>query len=178
MKKLVVLGYDQGIANAGCCILEYDLKTRKKKILYKEWFKTSSKDATPNRILQHYKYLTQIVKKYKPQAIACERLIMNSKINNRNKSASMMTVNEISAIIMLVSAQHKIYFNEFMPMTVKKRFTGNGKADKEQMIQTSMKKFRLRNKPIEHIADAIAIADTLTDLLVSNYCIESFFRIK
>ena len=166
--KLIVIGYDQGIANAGLCVLEYDLKTKKKSILFKEWFKTSPKDSIPKRILQHYEYLTRIVSKYKPNAIACERLIMNGRINNRNKSASMMTVNTISSIVMLVAEQNHMIFKEFMPMTVKKEFSKDGKADKEKMIKTAMKRYHLRKKPIEHVADAIAIANTLLESMISK----------
>lgn len=165
--EIIVLGYDQGIANAGCCVMSYDKKTKKKRILFKKHFVTMPHTPVEERVKLHYDFLMSIVKKYKVQAIACERLMFNSFGGKRKKSASMMTVNTISAIIMLVAANNNIKFREFMPMTVKKRFTGNGKATKDDIINETKRQYRLRKTPIEHTADAIAIADTLIDELIN-----------
>lgn len=168
MKNLIVIGYDQGIANAGLCVMQYNYKTKKKTILFKQYITTSPKEDKCNRILAHYDTLSKCVKKYNVKAIACERLIYNPRLKSstRNKSASMMTVNEISAVVMLIAAQNKLIFHEFMPMTVKKKFTGDGRAQKDDIIKEAMKRFKLRKILIEHVADAMAIADTLIDELL------------
>lgn len=168
-KNLVVIGYDQGIANAGLCVMEYNYQTRKRKVLFKEHITTSPKEDKCKRILIHYEVLQKNIKKYNVKGIACERLMFNpkSKSSTRRKSVSMMTVNEISAVVMLLAAQNKLEFREFMPMTVKKQFANNGTATKDDMIKEAMKKFRLKKKPIEHIADAMAIASVLIDELIN-----------
>lgn len=167
-KEIIVLGYDQGIANAGICILKYDKKTKKKTILYRQYFITKSSFENKDRIKMHYDNLTKLVKKYNVKAVACERLMNNAIRNKRNKSASMMTVNMISSIIMLVAAQNNIKFKEYMPMTVKKHFTGSGKATKDDMINTAIRKYNLRKRPIEHVADAIGIAETLLEDILNK----------
>lgn len=168
MRKIVVIGYDQGIANAGLCIMQYNFKTKKKTILEKQYFTTSAKLEEKDRIKMHFDFLMKNVEKYRPQAIACEKLMSNPMHEGRFKSAGMMTVNMISSIVMLVAAINKIEFKEYMPMTVKKHFTGFGKSTKDDMINMARKKYSLRKTPIEHVADAIGIADILIDDLIKT----------
>ena len=178
MKEYYFLGFDQGLANSGICVLKIKiLKNNKIKneIIYHKWVKTSSKINTPERLVTVYNELREVIKKYPIKAVACEHLWKNNinKTTGRDKSAGMMTANMTSSLIMLLAGQYKLYFKSYVPSSIKKLTTGSGLATKEDMIKKVLKKYKIKEKISEHEADAICIATAIgIDYLKMNKIIK------
>ena len=75
-----------------------------------------------------------------------------------------------TGIIYLLSSMYGIEIKDFPPTTVKKQLTGNGRADKEEIIKVVedlMTKQGLKVKT-NHESDAIAIAITAISSKIEN----------
>jgi crossover junction endodeoxyribonuclease RuvC len=66
---------------------------------------------------------------------------------------------EVIGIIKLAAQKLGLSVYEYSPTTIKKTITGNGRADKKEIIQSVSDRFQINTK-VTHEADAIAIAYT------------------
>lgn len=166
MSKIIVLGIDQGLASCGYGLLEFNIvknKAKLTKVLTYGVIKTTTRNNYGERLDIIYNKLEDLINKYNPSIIACERLFYSTpKKGNRNKSASIITTNMVTGIIHLLAGRKSINLKDFVPSSVKKAITGNGTAKKEDMIETIPKLLKIDEAliKIEHIADALAIAYT------------------
>lgn len=158
------MGIDQGIANLGYCIIQ--ASENENKLLYYGLIKTSSKVPQPKRIVEIVDTLMDIVQKYQPCELICEKLFCNppkpKDVNGhqRNKSASIVSTNTVSGLISYIAGKNDKEFIDISPMTVKKVITGTGKATKEEVRESVLKLYpELKDiKLTEHTIDSIAIA--------------------
>ena len=162
-----ILGIDQGIASLGYCILE--IKDKKKEILEYGELKTYPDEWEDNmceRIRDIVHMLFELVKEFEPNRICCEKLFFSGpRKGGRNKSASIVSTNIASGLIMYVCGEMEIQFRDYSPLSVKNRITGSGKADKKQVREAVIKLYpELDGKELkhssEHMIDAVAIATT------------------
>ena len=166
MNRFTILGIDQGLASCGYGIIQF--KETKKGIVFEKVLdygviKTTTKNTTPERLVYIHEKLTNLVDTYKPKAIACERLFYSSPgKGKRKKSASIITTNMVTGLLVLVAGQKNLIFKDFVPSSVKKEITGNGRATKEEIIETipTLLKIDEGVVKIEHQADALSIAYT------------------
>lgn len=157
------LGIDQGIANCGYSVIFlYPDKTVQ--IVDHGTLVTNAKKSLPQRIQYLHDQLLALAKDYEVNTIGCERLFFSPKQattsttgKKRNKSASIVYTNMITGIIYLISSKTASYIHEFVPGTIKKYVTGNGKATKDDIIQSIQELFPSLTIKTDHEADAIAI---------------------
>ncbi len=146
-----ILGIDPGYAIVGCGIIEYDGHA----------FRTIEYGAvtTPadmefsDRLLEIYKQISELIKIYKPDAMAIEKLFFNSN----QKTA--IDVAQARGVIVLAAREAGIPCYEYTPLQVKQAVVGYGRAIKRQVIEMTKKILNLSKTPKpDDVADALAIA--------------------
>lgn len=151
VKCLRVLGLDPGTATTGWAIL-----SEKKGEIFAEAFghiSTEKNTAEAKRILEINKDLLAIIKKYKPQEAAVEKLFFF-----KNKK-TIIEVGQSRGALLLTLEQNHVKIFGYTPLQVKQAITGYGRADKRQMQLMVKNILRLKEIPKpDDTADAIAIA--------------------
>jgi len=148
-----VLSIDPGFEKIGIAILE---KIKNKEILkYSECFYTSSSDKFENRILLIGAHIKNIIKEWKPEALAIETLFFNSN----QKTA--MRVSEARGVIIYMAKSAGLEIYEYTPLQVKIASTGYGRATKKQVDDMVRKIINIEKTIIkDDEMDAIAIGIT------------------
>ena len=131
-KFVRVLGIDPGFDRCGIAILEGT--KQKQKLLYSECIVTDRKAKHEERLLTIGDTLQRIIKKWKPDALAMEKLFFNQNVNTALKVA------EARGIALLRAAEKGLSVSEYSPQDVKIAVTGYGKADKRQVERMTLKK--------------------------------------
>jgi crossover junction endodeoxyribonuclease RuvC len=115
----------------------------------------------PNKKFSHseklkfiYDSISQILEKYPSITI-----VALEDQHFRNNANTLKLLARISGVAMLAAEQHGCEIALYPAATVKKGFTGNGKAEKEDMISAVLVKFGLELTD-DNIADAIGVAYT------------------
>lgn len=146
-----VLGIDPGYAIVGYGILDYD--GYKFSTVSYGAITTSSKDKFSTRIDTIYNDMKTLIKTFKPEALAIERLYFNTN------TTTAIDVAQARGVILLACEQGGLSINEYTPLQVKQAITGYGKAEKHQVMEM-VKSFLSLNcvpKP-DDTADALALA--------------------
>ena len=126
-----IISIDPGYERLGIAVLEKSNEGRtfvKERLVFSECFKTSAK-------LPHHKRLTlignrikEIIKKYKPEALATEKLFFSG-----NQKTAML-VAEARGVILYTGSSLGLDIFEYSPAEVKIAITGYGRSEKRQMI--------------------------------------------
>ncbi len=148
---MIIIGIDPGTATTGFSIMEYlngDLK-----ILDYGCICTKKEFSQSSRLNQIAKDLTTIIKKWRPEKAAIEKLFFQNNIK------TAMNVSEARGVIMQKLEEKGIEISEYTPLEIKNSICGYGKADKK-MVQQMVKLYL--NLPFppqpDDAADAIAIS--------------------
>src|SRR5687768_4432352 len=123
-----ILGIDPGYERLGVAVLEKN-KGGKEKIVYSSCFKTSPKLSFAERLNLIGTEVKNLVKQYEPKALAIETLF----INTNQKTA--MHVAEARGVVIYEAVQAGMEVFEFSPPQIKSSVTGDGSADKAQMLK-------------------------------------------
>ena len=150
-----VLGVDPGFGRCGVAVLEKE--SGKESVLYSSCIETRATDLFPMRLSAVALGCASLIKKYKPETLALERLFFNSN----QKTA--MQVAEVRGAIIFVAASADLPVIEYTPGQVKVAVTGHGQADKEA-VQRMLKSLLKIEKHIQHDDEYDAIAIALTHL--------------
>lgn len=146
-----IIGIDPGYAIVGVGVIEYK-NSRFTTLDYGAITTTANTDFS-YRLKVIYDDFTQIVNKYKPDAIAIEKLFFTTN----QKTA--IDVAQARGIILLVASQNNIPYYEYTPLQVKQSVVGYGKAIKNQVIEMTTRLLNLSQRPKpDDVADALAIA--------------------
>lgn len=159
---MIVLGIDQGLANVGYAVVDYRSKDDFT-LLDAGLIKTKADLNLEVRIGEIYNQVEVLVKEYKPTHMGCERLFFNAADKTLQfRSASIIRTNMVSGVLFLLAYKHKMSVKDYVPGTIKKHVTNNGRASKKEVIESVKElvsnqgqSFTFKN---EHIADAVAIA--------------------
>ncbi|MFA5009286.1 MAG: crossover junction endodeoxyribonuclease RuvC [Candidatus Paceibacterota bacterium] len=151
---MIILGIDPGTATTGVGLIEYK-KTSQKQLncLHYGTIITPSKMPLSERLKILYQDLSELIEKYKPEAIAIESLFFfkNAK--------TVMAVSQARGVALLLIAQKKIPFFEFTPLQAKIAITGYGRAEKIQVQKMLQHILELKKPPKpDDAADALALA--------------------
>ena len=113
---------------------------------------TEAKESFPLRLEKIYNDLTQIIEKYKPEAMSIEELFFN------NNAKTAINVAQARGVILITARIHKIPTYEYTPLQVKQAVTGYGRADKMQ-VQRMVKMILNEEKlpKLDDITDSMAI---------------------
>ena len=148
-----ILGIDPGFARVGWAIVESEkLKVKSEKF---GCIETSKNIDTQDRLVEVYKQVCLLIKKYKPDALAIEELFFT------NNAKTAFKVGEARGVIILAGAIQKIPVFSYTPLQVKIAVTGYGNADKTQVGKMVKAILKLKEMPkLDDTADAIAVALT------------------
>ena len=148
---MIILGIDPGLAIVGWGVIDY--KNTKFQTLAYGSIQTPAGMRTEERLLRIYEGMTELIRTYRPEAIAVEELFFTNNVTTGIRVA------EARGIILLCAEQAKIPLAEYTPMQVKQAVVGYGKAIKKQVITMTTMLLGLPKPPKpDDTADALAIA--------------------
>jgi crossover junction endodeoxyribonuclease RuvC len=150
---MIILGIDPGFARVGWGILE--VQSSKFKVQNCGCIETSKNAASQERLVDVYKQVCVLIKKYQPDSLAIEDLFFT------NNAKTAFKVGEARGVIILAAAIQKIPVFSYTPLQVKIAVTGYGQADKIQVGRMVKAILKLKELPkLDDTVDAIAVALT------------------
>ncbi|SEC72928.1 Holliday junction endonuclease RuvC [Paenibacillus sp. GP183] len=150
-KVLRILGIDPGIAIVGFGFID-KIGSKLVPVQYGS-IQTEAHTEPGIRLKEVYDAAVQLIEKYKPDAMAIEKLFFNRNVT------TAFTVGQARGVIVLAGVQAGLQVAEYTPLQVKQAVVGYGKAEKHQ-VQEMVKmllKLSVVPKP-DDVADALAIA--------------------
>ena len=123
--KIISIG--PGYERLGVAILE-KLPKQKETLIFSECFKTSSKLPHHERLALIGNRIKEIIKKYKPEQLATEKLFFSG-----NQKTAML-VAEARGVILYTGSSLGLEVFEYTPIEVKIAITGYGRSEKRQII--------------------------------------------
>lgn len=147
---MFVLGIDPGLSVTGYGLVE---GTHPPKAHLAGVIRTDTDHATPQRLAELHRGLTEVIADTKPDVVALETVFTNRNLQ------TAISVGRASGVAILVAAQAGLTVFEYVPTTIKSAVTGDGSANKEQVQQMVSRLLRLSTPPKPaDAADALAIA--------------------
>ena len=148
-----ILGIDPGYAIVGYGILDYQ-NTKFKVIDYGAITTPAGMDFN-KRLELIYDEMMLIFAKYKPEAMAIEKLFYNTN------AKTVIDVAQARGVIMLAAQKNGVQAFEYTPLQVKQSVVGYGRAEKKQVQEMT--------KLILHL-DAVPKPDDTADALAMAVC--------
>lgn len=146
-----ILGIDPGMAIVGYCVLECNRDVPV--LLHSGSIQTNKNKTESARLLEIFEDMNTLVKEYKPDIAAIEKLFF---VHNQT---TVMPVAHARGVILTVLEKYNVPIYEYTPMEVKQVLTGYGRADKkevEQMVKLALNTDKLPK--LDDTVDSIAIA--------------------
>lgn len=151
VKSIKILGIDPGIARLGWGVVE-EVRGKARAVGY-GCVETHRTQSHAQRLATVHKELARLIKKYKPDRIAVEKLFFSKNVK------TALSVGEARGVVVMTCATLHIPVVEISPKEVKQALTGYGGADKQQMQRMVQLMLGLRDIPKpDDAADALAIA--------------------
>jgi crossover junction endodeoxyribonuclease RuvC len=150
-----VIGIDPGYGRCGVAVV--DKESGKEKLVFSTCIETSATQEFPDRLAAVVRECEKLIREYKPDAIALEKLF----ITKNQKTA--MRVAEARGALISAAAQAGIPVFEYTPGEVKSASTGNGRADKEAVMKMLHALVSIR-EGVRHDDEYDAIAVGITHL--------------
>lgn len=148
---MVILGIDPGMAILGYGIVEQ--KNNSLNVIDYGTIMTPSSMGTPNRLVNIFDSVCELIERYKPDAVAVEELFFNKNIK------TALIVGHARGVAILAAARKGIGIFEYTPLQVKQAVVGYGRAEKHQVQQMVKMLLNLREIPKpDDAADALAVA--------------------
>ena len=152
--KMKIISIDPGYERLGIAVLE-KLPRQKEMLLFSECFKTSAKLPHNERLVLIGNRIKEIIKKYKPEQLATEKLFFSG-----NQKTAML-VAEARGVILYTGSSMGLKVFEYTPNEVKIAITGYGRSEKRQMIDMVRKLIEVKKSTnSDDEFDAIAIGLT------------------
>ena len=148
---MVILGIDPGYAIVGYGLINYE-KNRFSVIDYGA-ITTEAKTPFNQRLHIIFNDLAALIEKYKPEAMAIEKLFYNTN------AKTVIDVAQARGVIMLAAEINGIEAYEYTPLQVKQSVVGYGRAEKKQVQEMTRVILNLEKIPKpDDTADALAMA--------------------
>jgi len=148
---VIILGIDPGTAIMGWGVVKKRGKGFRS-VAY-GCVRTLPTEEMPNRLLKLRRELKKVVREFKPEAMAVERLFFNTNVK------TAISVGQARGVVMLVAAEHKLPFFEYTALQAKLVLTGYGRAKKVEVQKAVAQRLGLPEKvKSDDAADALAIA--------------------
>lgn len=146
-----ILGIDPGIAIVGFGFI--DKQGSKVTPVQYGCIQTEAHTPDEERLLHVYEAMVQLIDKYKPEAVAFEKLFFNRNVT------TAMSVSQARGVLVLAAVQKGLPIAEYTPMQVKQAIVGYGKAEKRQVQEMTRMFLKLQAIPKpDDVADALAVA--------------------
>ena len=148
---MIVLGIDPGYAIVGCGVVEY--KSNHFRVLEYGAITTEAHTPFNERIEKIFDGALALIQKYKPEAMAIEKLFFNTN----QKTA--IDVAQARGALVLAAQKCKVPIFEYSPLQVKQSVVGYGRAEKKQVQEMTRVMLNLEKIPKpDDAADALAMA--------------------
>lgn len=147
-----ILGIDPGTGICGFGVIE---PKPRPKMIDCGVISTPPHTPLPERLLDIYNSLHEIIKLNSPDCTAIEKLFFMQNVTTG------ISVAEARGIVLLVAKQENLPIFEYSPNEIKKAMTGFGHANKKQMQEMVRLHLNLKEAPKpDDAADALAVAIT------------------
>jgi crossover junction endodeoxyribonuclease RuvC len=154
---MIILGIDPGLATTGYGIIKKRKKGNVLKCLDYGLIKTNPSLKKAERLKELNNKLNQLIKKYKPKALALENIYFFKNLK------TAVPISQAQGVILLTAAKKKIPVFEFTPLQIKMAMVGYGRAEKIQIQKMIKKILNLKEIPHDDAADGLAVAICLTN---------------
>lgn len=148
---MIILGIDPGYAIVGWGIIDYTAN----RFSVIDYGAVTTEAGTPfNRRLETvYDGVEEIIKKYRPEALAIEKLFYNTN------AKTVIDVAQARGVINLSAVKNGVEIFEYTPLQVKQSVVGYGRAEKKQVQEMTRVILKLQKIPKpDDTADALAMA--------------------
>ena len=123
---MLILGIDPGTATTGYGVVNF--KNQNFELIDFGLIETNKDGSPEKRLLDIYKQITKIFKKFKPDVMAIEKVFFATN------AKTAMRVGEALGVMLFSAARANTKVVEYAPGTIKKVVAGNGRAEKDQII--------------------------------------------
>ena len=148
---MIILGIDPGYAIVGYGVINY-INNRYTTLDYGA-VTTQAKTPFSERIEQIYDEISAVLTRWKPQAVALEKLFFNTN------TTTAIDVAQARGVIMLAATKCAVPVYEYTPLQVKQAVVGYGRAEKKQVMEMTKMLLGLSAVPKpDDTADALAMA--------------------
>lgn len=148
---MLTLGIDPGYAIIGWGLVDYS-GARLTPVAFGAVTTEAGVDF-PKRLLKISASIGEILDKFRPQAVAIEKLYFNSN------TTTAIDVAQARGVIVTEAARRNIDIFEYTPLQVKQSVVGYGRAEKKQVMEMTRQLLKLQSVPKpDDTADALAIA--------------------
>jgi len=148
---LIILGIDPGVATVGFGIISEtggEPKPQRFGVVT-----TPAGIRLALRLTQIHADVSELIKTYRPDAIAVEELFFNTNLK------TAIAVAHGRAAVILAGEEHGIPMFEYTPLQVKKAVAGYGHATKKQVMDMVRRLLSMAEPPKpDDAADALAVA--------------------
>ncbi len=146
-----ILGIDPGIATIGFSVL--DFTNGEYRLVNCGVITTPAHTRLSSRLEQIFDDLCQIIDAFHPECAAIEELFFNTNITTG------ISVAHGRGVILLACRKLGLKVYEYTPLQVKQAVTGNGRAEKKQVMEMVKRICKLQAVPRpDDAADAVALA--------------------
>ncbi len=115
--------------------------------------KTKSNESLADKLAQLYTGITESIKTFKPDVLSIEEVFYGKNA----KTALLM--GHVRGVAMLAGHHADLTVNEYAARKIKSAVTGNGAADKQQVLFMVKRLLKLKEDPVTlDASDALAIA--------------------
>ncbi|OAM03941.1 MAG: crossover junction endodeoxyribonuclease RuvC [Wolbachia endosymbiont of Dactylopius coccus] len=156
-----IIGLDPGMSKTGWAIIRLEEKNNIK-FLGGGTISTDGKLGVGERLHIIFEQLKKVIFLYSPNEAAVEKIFIN-----KNPKSSL-TLGYARAIAILILRMTDLPMNEYDANYIKKSITGNGHADKGQIIFMVKQIVKSSNIKCHHTADALAAA--ICHAYTKNFC--------
>lgn len=149
---MLVIGIDPGTAITGYGLVR---ESEQGNLSVEDFgvIQTSSDLAMPERLLQLYEKLQEIIVLHRPQSGAVEKLFFQRNVR------TAISVGQARGVALLTLAEAQVPVAEYTPMEIKQAVAGYGGADKNQVQQMVRALLGMPEIPRpDDAADALAVA--------------------
>lgn len=143
-RKQIIIGIDPGTQVTGYGVIASD--GQKMELIVVGSIFMEKYDDHYDRLACIYDRILELIKQYKPDALAIEAPFYAKNVQ------SMLKLGRAQGVAMAAALTHKLPIFEYSPKSVKQSITGNGNASKEQVA--AMLTHILNNKELPKQLDA------------------------
>lgn len=148
---MTILGIDPGTAITGFGVISN--KSGELGMIDYGCINTDSKTEMPDRLVEIHSEINSIIKKYKPDVLACEELFFFKNLK------TAITVAQARGVVITSARLSRIPVSEYTPLQIKQAISGYGRATKQQMQKMVKIILKLDSEPKpDDAADALAAA--------------------
>ena len=153
-----ILGIDPGLARVGYGVIDVDPDAGRgvegQRMVDCGIIRTDPGRSEGERMVEIARDLRQLIRIWTPDLAAVEKFFFY-------RSSNTIAVVQARGVVIMTLTRFGLPILEFPPMQIKQALTGNGHADKDEVLESVMRELNLSDPPRpDDAADALAVALT------------------